>query len=566
MKMKKILSLSLVLFSSAILAQTSFGNLNFGNAGNLGGSTGSYFGYEAGNFSTAANNTFIGYRSGRLTTSGYSNTAIGSDAFYFNTTGDLNTAIGQYALRSNTIGNSNTATGRGTLERSTTGSFNSAGGYSALAWSTTGSYNVAFGAYSLYLSTTASYNTAIGYEVLRNNSIGRDNVAAGYKAMRNNTTGSENVAFGRDALFTNTDGWENTAIGHKALLNAVTSQNNTAIGYQALWHNTSGNNNVGVGSVALHNNFTGSFNSAIGYQTENGGSSSYGTYIGALSGVVSFSALTNVTAIGYFARATASNQVRIGNTSVTSIGGYAPWSNLSDGRFKKNIKEDIPGLNFVKQLRPVSYEIRTEKLIAFLGKEDKDVSSKMQSAKTLQNTRRSIGFVAQEVEELLNENNYVQIGIETPQNEQDHYSIRYAEFVVPLVKAVQELSKENDKLKEELAEIRESIRNIGTEPSDSNLPQIGEGLLDLDGLALSQNTPNPFSQTTAIRANIPSEVKQAKIIVYDLQGVELKSYSINSRGDTSVNIEGGSFQSGMYIYALIADGQIVETKRMVLTK
>ena len=42
--------------------------------------------------------------------------------------------------------------------------------------------------------------------------------------------------------------------------------------------------------------------------------------------------LQNATAIGYFASSTASNQVRIGNGDVTSIGGYANWTNISDGR------------------------------------------------------------------------------------------------------------------------------------------------------------------------------------------------------------------------------------------
>jgi hypothetical protein len=53
--------------------------------------------------------------------------------------------------------------------------------------------------------------------------------------------------------------------------------------------------------------------------------------------------LTNSTAIGNTSRITASNQVRIGNSAVTSIGGYAGWSDISDGRFKKNIKENVPG-------------------------------------------------------------------------------------------------------------------------------------------------------------------------------------------------------------------------------
>ena len=40
-------------------------------------------------------------------------------------------------------------------------------------------------------------------------------------------------------------------------------------------------------------------------------------------------------------------------------------------------------------------------------------------------------------------------GVDAPNNSEDHYGLRYAEFTVPLVKAVQELSKENELLKAE---------------------------------------------------------------------------------------------------------------------
>jgi regulator of replication initiation timing len=43
--------------------------------------------------------------------------------------------------------------------------------------------------------------------------------------------------------------------------------------------------------------------------------------------------------------------------------------------------------------------------------------------------------------------NYDFSGVDKPKNENDFYSLRYAEFVVPLVKAVQELAAENSKLR-----------------------------------------------------------------------------------------------------------------------
>lgn len=39
-----------------------------------------------------------------------------------------------------------------------------------------------------------------------------------------------------------------------------------------------------------------------------------------------------------------------------------------------------------------------------------------------------------------------------------------------------------------------------------------------------------------------------------------------NRGEASITIDGGSLNAGMYLYALIADGKVVDTKRMILTK
>ena len=53
--------------------------------------------------------------------------------------------------------------------------------------------------------------------------------------------------------------------------------------------------------------------------------------------------------------------------------------------------------------------------------------------------------------------------MDAPKNENDLYGLRYAEFVVPLVKAVQELSAENDKIKKDNEELKiENVRLVKT--------------------------------------------------------------------------------------------------------
>jgi len=57
------------------------------------------------------------------------------------------------------------------------------------------------------------------------------------------------------------------------------------------------------------------------------------------------------------------------------------------------------------------------------------------------------GFIAQDVEAAALSIGYDFSGVDAPKNENDHYGLRYAEFVVPLVKAVQELALENAELR-----------------------------------------------------------------------------------------------------------------------
>ena len=67
--------------------------------------------------------------------------------------------------------------------------------------------------------------------------------------------------------------------------------------------------------------------------------------------------IINAVAIGKAARCTANNQVRLGNTFTTSVGAVVGFTNISDGRFKKNIQESVIGIDFIMKLRPVTYQL-----------------------------------------------------------------------------------------------------------------------------------------------------------------------------------------------------------------
>src|SRR5204863_6379656 len=70
------------------------------------------------------------------------------------------------------------------------------------------------------------------------------------------------------------------------------------------------------------------------------------------------------------------------------------------------------------------------------------------------------GFIAQDVEKAAKELNYDFSGVDAAKNEHDLYGLRYASFVVPLVKAVQELSKMNDEKDEVINDLKTRVEKL----------------------------------------------------------------------------------------------------------
>ena len=162
------------------------------------------------------------------------------------------------------------------------------------------------------------------------------------------------------------------------------------------------------------------------------------------------------------AQASFPNQVRLGNASVSVIGGSANWSNISDRRLKTNIQENIAGLDFIKKLRPVSYNLDMDAIARFEKTPD---SLRLKEAERLKAKEIQTGFIAQEVETAANEVGFDFHGIVKPYDSNGTYALRYAEFVVPLVKAMQEQqniieSQQEDinTLKREMEEIKALLR------------------------------------------------------------------------------------------------------------
>jgi trimeric autotransporter adhesin len=494
----------------------------------------------------------------------YGGTCVGENAL-INANGyaSFNTAFGSNALRSLVDGYDNTAIGNSALYGNGTGSTgNTATGSVSMEYSS-GNYNAAYGFRSLNVSY-GSNNCAFGRNAL-GRSGGSDNVSVGVNSMRGYTEfdptsdGSRNTAIGTGTLLKYTISSENTAVGFNAMTNTTEGSENAALGNYAMRNNTTGFNNVACGRYALSTNTIGSLNSAVGDRALSYNiTGTKNTAVGYFA-TPNTSALTNTTCLGQFARATASNQVRIGNNAVSSIGGYVNWTNISDGRVKKNIRKNVPGLDFINQLEPVTYNLSltaADKIINNGIAKDKEGELADDEDKSAAAAKEKIvytGFIAQDVEKAAKSLNYDFSGVDVPANSNSLYGIRYSEFVMPLVKAVQELSAENEQLKKDMAEIKAMLKNQNITAT-------------LSSASLDQNIPNPFTNNTIINYNLPLQQTAAKIIISNSEGKIMKTLDISGTGKGSITLNTNSLSAGTYQYSLYANNKLVDTKKMIVTK
>jgi hypothetical protein len=254
------------------------------------------------------------------------------------------------------------------------------------------------------------------------------NTAVGKNALSENSSGNLNCAYGSGSLQYNSTGTENTCMGANTMLGNYYGSFNTAIGSDALRTNQSGN-----------------YNTAIGIDAGVGNEFDFSTFIGASITINEYR--SNLSVLGYSVltgQTTDDNQICLGNTAIAQIrAAVTGITAYSDSRYKTNVAANVAGLDFILKLKPVTYNVRPKELHHIWGTPDSLVN-KIDHKETEQ--IRFIGFLAQEVEQAAQESGFNFPGIDVPRNDNEVYSLRYTDFIMPIVKAIQELHVTNTQL------------------------------------------------------------------------------------------------------------------------
>ena len=432
-------------------------------------------------------NTLIGARAGAAGTTGFANnTVLGTFALDRATTNaSHNVAIGYAAMHGDfgandvqhcvAIGGGDCLSG--TLESTASGTV--AIGWQAMQALTSGFGNTAVGFEALKTeSANGDYNTAIGYQALETMAADTDghghNTAVGYNAAQALTTATSSVAIGSLALGTGTvTGDNNVCIGKSAGEDLAGGGANVLIGTDAGDQLTSGNDNTVIGSSAMDNcNVANTANVAIGQNSMGGAhtgtANNYNVCVGAgtMSAALNY-AKENVI-IGYTAGsgvttgdnnilignqagtasspitiATEDNQLCLGNDSIANAYIKVAFTEGSDIRDKTDIETlpDAAGLNFVNQMRPVTYKWDNRSDYYEFGHEK--FGERDHSKKSEQN---EVGFIAQEVKEIEKSIGWEDDHIVNTSDE-NKYKLMYSQVTPILVKAIQELSQQVEDLK-----------------------------------------------------------------------------------------------------------------------
>ncbi len=524
---------------------------------------------EAGTINKDKGNTAFGYL------------AFNNGIYSQNPINISNTAFGAWALQKNNQSDYNTAIGSNALRNNINGYGNVAVGFSALGTGSSGYGNTAIGYHALD-AEASNYNTAIGFESMLYNKNGYENVAIGFWALLGRTTNA------KDSL---REG--NTGCGDNALQNIDNQRDNAAFGQDAIRGDTTygtGNNNSSLGTLSLINNY-GDNNSALGYSAGYNNTSGTGNlFLGANADIVSGNNISGAAAIGAGAIVSASNKMQLGSsaTILSTTGGYTI---VSDKRFKQNIEDKkVPGLNFIDNLHPVTYTFNYKSFDDFLRKKNKITDENYQNQLLEKSKIQQTGFIAQEVDQLVKDSGFVFNGVYEPQNNNDNYALDYSRFVVPLVKAVQELSSQNDIKQEQIDSLKQSNQALNDKLNtlSDKINQVENAMsqccnsfsssmqsydnsqaqsITINAAAsLNQNVPNPFNSSSSISYYIPSGSHNAELMITDASGKTLKTYSITQSGSGKQIITGRELTSGMYQYSLLVDGKIIDTKKMILSK
>ena len=215
-------------------------------------------------------------------------------------------------------------------------------------------------------------------------------------------------------------------------------------------------------------------------------------------------------------------------SAVATGGTWIP----SDLSLKQDVRSIASALDLIQQLNGVTYQYRTKEFPE-LGL----------------SPGQQFGFIADEVKEIMPE--AVQPTF-TETGELADYDVMNYNMIIPvLTEAIKEQQSTITRLEERIARLESqkgsSSSNINTNSS----------------IGLQQNRPNPFVGVTSISYDIPLNMDNAQLVIYNTAGRVIEIFDL-STGKGEINFDASNTGSGVYYYAIERNGQSLARKKMIV--
>ena len=225
------------------------------------------------------------------------------------------------------------------------------------------------------------------------------------------------------------------------------------------------------------------------------------------------------------------------------------WIIPSDIRLKTDTSLFTDGLNIVRQVHPVNYKFKPET--------------------GLDPVTNNIGVISQEIQQIapyVIRDTWMKLDTNDVDSTQIH-GVNMHAFWFILINAIKELDANNQALIARIDELESGSSGSNpyrhANPDNEEKHSTNVQLSNVRTIILDQNVPNPFAEQTTINYFLPDDVSKAQIIFYNNNGTVLKIVDLNEKGRGELNVFAADLSSGIYTYTLIADGKVIETKKMV---
>lgn len=198
---------------------------------------------------------------------------------------------------------------------------------------------------------------------------------------------------------------------------------------------------------------------------------------------------------------------------------------LEEGQTEdNNLTDKISQLNLLSYYLPQAYDLNTNSVV---GSDSIEAQQPISKIETQNIEKRHFGLSLEQLKEVFPDLVYEQ--------EDGSYGVNYMEMVPILVKTINEL---NNRLS-----VLEGKNKAIEQPSKTKI---------------LSNT------TSGLELKVNDNIKDAAVNVYNINGVFVKKIKVTNRGVFSIILSKEDLADGLYIYALVADGNIVSTKRVAI--